>query len=295
MAEFVYNEPAPVEEAVPKERILAVLNLPIVGKDRVDKLKRVIQKVVGKVAPLVEDEEEAIYMPFGDDGMTKGTGFLFFKDAEGAEKAFVQLQGFALGKENLLRLFKMGDFDKIAIIPDKRPEFVEPQYTAVPDYGQWLADPETIRGAEQFMVVGGDIYELHRTVPTAPSSTDSLFRRSKLSDSYIKWSPNGSFVAGIFQQGCLIRGGKPLDNDFFMRISFRDVKFVDFSPKENYVFLRRVPTEAGDLVCSAPFSRRLPDGRWLAHMMTDTYCLSNREIRSLDEEKNSTFKHIHLV
>lgn len=84
---------------------IIVDNTPVIGPDKLDKLKGVLSKLYAQVNPLEEFKTTDIYMPVDtQSNQTLGFCFIKFKTKEDAEKAVSITQGFALdksGKHNL--------------------------------------------------------------------------------------------------------------------------------------------------------------------------------------------------
>ncbi|CAB4054131.1 EIF3B [Lepeophtheirus salmonis] len=85
---------------------------------------------------------------------------------------------------------------------------------------------------DQFSVVsdGGKIVSvISNTVPEAKT----LHTRTRWTESFIKWSPLGTYLATLHSKGVALWGGE--DFHQIARFSHRGVQYIDFSPNENYL------------------------------------------------------------
>jgi len=93
---------------------IIVDNLPIVGKDKFDKLLGVVTKIYSQIpnGTIIE-----IFMPTDEKGQTKGYAFIEFSTVEAARSAVQQTNGYKLDRAHIFRVNCFDDFqvyDKVA-------------------------------------------------------------------------------------------------------------------------------------------------------------------------------------
>jgi len=96
------------------------------------------------------------------------------------------------------------------------------------------------------MLQFGENTEVWRNIPKMPGKPALQMRRERFTDSYTKWSPQGTFLASMHRQGVLLWAGKPLDKAPRAKLPHQDVAYLDFSPQERFAFTRREPVSQSD-------------------------------------------------
>lgn len=173
-------------------------------------------------------------------GKTAGYAFAQYADVKSASDAAAFNQGKKLDKKHSLKTTLMGDFNKYDNVPD---EFKEPEALKLkerPDLHTWLLDNKV---RDQFVVRQGKDTMVYWNDPFANADKDGRVlvyggdrekaRGKTWTDSWIAWSPKGSYLATFHQQGIVLWGG-----DDFVRVGkyvHKGVRLVDFSPDENYL------------------------------------------------------------
>lgn len=92
----------------------------------------------------------------------------------------------------------------------------------------WLMDES---GRDQLVMCRGDDVTVAWHNRSAPPET--VYTRERWTESYVQWSPLGTFLATLHRQGIALWGGTSLQR--FMRFSHPNARLVDFSPSEKYV------------------------------------------------------------
>lgn len=217
--------------------ILIIDHLPIVDASKEEKLLAVIKKKFfgPAAANLVEG---GVFMPKGEDGMSKGYGFFEFENVDQAEAAYVAVHGIRLDKSHQLYAIRFNDFDRLAGTPD---EFVAP---AIEEYKEkeflkdWLSDP---MARDQFATLtGGNCVQVCWGPRNGPAEV--VEERKPWTDAYIQWSPKGSYLATVHGPGVMLWGGKSWSR--LGRFSHEQVKYISFSPDETFLVTLSLPDQS---------------------------------------------------
>lgn len=211
-------------EADGVESVIVVDNIPQVGSERIEKLKNVLMKIYSQFGEINTE-----YIPVDETGKTKGFMFLEYKNPQSALDAVKVTNGHKLDKQHSFAVNLFTDFQKYESIPE---EWKPPQPQPYVDHGnlrQWLQNPDCY---DEFSVMycGGERAAIYVNSTPEPAI---LKDRERWSDGNVMWSPLGSYFATFHQQGIALWGGPTYAQ--IMRFSHFGVKFIDFSPCENYL------------------------------------------------------------
>lgn len=221
--------PVKLDDSFPNTIIVA--GVPKVSPEKFDKLLNVLSKLFDKYG-----KSEKV-MPYNKEGtMTEGLVIATFETAEEANNAKNILDGMALDKVHTFKVIKMDDFDKIV---SRREEF-EPQRTlnsfSRADFRTWLADKKC---REQILLRyqnNTEIYWLDTAVgePVLCYGGEREMGQGKVwCDWRVQWSPHGSYLVTFHKQGVALWAGPQFTKK--NRIPHDAVKFVEFSPTEDYI------------------------------------------------------------
>ncbi|XP_072240860.1 eukaryotic translation initiation factor 3 subunit B isoform X2 [Leuresthes tenuis] len=211
------------QEADGIDSMVVVDNVPQVGPERLEKLKNVIHKIFSKFGKITTE-----FYPEAD-GMTKGYIFLEYAAPTQALEAVKNADGYKLDKQHTFRVNLFTDFDKYMTISD---EWETPEKQPFKDFGNmrhWIEDPDC---RDQYSV----IYEAGER--TAIFSNDvkepiTAEERARWTETYVRWSPKGTYLATFHQRGIALWGGEKFKQ--IQRFSHQGVSLIDFSPCERYV------------------------------------------------------------
>jgi len=206
------------------DSVIVVDGVPSVGTDRLEKLKNVIRKAFSKFGKLTNE-----HYPLDAEGKTKGYIFLEFGNATSAEQSVLSMNNYKLDRTHTFLVNLFSDFEKFEQISD---EWEEPEPRPVEDKGNlrdWLLDTDS---CDQYSVIhdGGNKTSVYYNTLPEPTSVQS---REKWTETYVVWSPLGTFLATLHNKGIALWGGT--DFQRMQRLSHTGVEFVDFSPQENYL------------------------------------------------------------
>ncbi|KAK8730659.1 hypothetical protein OTU49_007860, partial [Cherax quadricarinatus] len=206
------------------ESVIIVDGVPSVGAERLEKLKNVVRKIFKEFGTIINE-----FYPTNEDGKTKGYIFLEFKDRAAADEAVRQRNNYKLDKQHTFLCNLFTDFDKYEDIPE---EFVAPVPQPYKDMGNmsyYLLDENCF---DQFSIIydGGTTTAIYlNAVPEAIE----VAKRERWTETYVRWSPRGTYLATFHGKGIALWGGEEFRQ--VQKFSHPGVQFIDFSPCEKYI------------------------------------------------------------
>ncbi|KAF4793654.1 Eukaryotic translation initiation factor 3 subunit B [Turdus rufiventris] len=211
------------QEADGIDSVIVVDNVPQVGPDRLEKLKNVIHKIFSKFGKIINE-----FYPEAD-GKTKGYIFLEYMSPSHAVDAVKNADGYKLDKQHTFRVNLFTDFDKYMTISD---EWEIPEKQPFKDLGNlryWLEDPDC---RDQYSVIfeSGDRTSIFWNDIKEPVQIED---RARWTETYVRWSPKGTYLATFHQRGIALWGGEKFKQ--IQRFSHQGVQLIDFSPCERYL------------------------------------------------------------
>lgn len=222
-----------VEPEVQKEtgfkNIIIIDCIPQVESSKVDKLKKVLEKICLSIGPL---SERGLFIPTDKSGKTVGFAFCEFTKADKAVLALEKLNGYKLDKNHIFSVNLYDDFEKYKNITE---EYNPPKISVTQDMENlrwWLLDP---RALDQYVVRYGNETEIFWNDPSIapPNKPTPIISKPHWTESVIHWSPQGSYLATIHNQGIILWGGEKWTK--IVRFQHPGVKLIQFSPQENYL------------------------------------------------------------
>ena len=202
-------------------------NLPQVPEAKFVKLTNVLTKIFGQIGQI---RDGGLHMPM--DPATKmscGYAFIEFATRGEADAAVEQADGYKLDKAHVFKVSKFDDFEKYAKVPD---EYVPPEpkpYSQRENTQAWMMDE---RGRDQFVCRFGDETEIFWNDAQKSSAVEE-YKRSFWTESYVQWSPRGTYLATVHRQGVALWGGPSFGR--LAKFSHSGVQFIEFSPCERYL------------------------------------------------------------
>ncbi|OXB67578.1 hypothetical protein ASZ78_004696 [Callipepla squamata] len=198
------------QEADGIDSVIVVDNVPQVGPDRLEKLKNVIHKIFSKFGKIINE-----FYPEAD-GKTKGYIFLEYMSPSHAVDAVKNADGYKLDKQHTFRVNLFTDFDKQAS-------------TCQGNLRYWLEDPDC---RDQYSVIfeSGDRTSIFWNDIKEPVQIED---RARWTETYVRWSPKGTYLATFHQRGIALWGGEKFKQ--IQRFSHQGVQLIDFSPCERYL------------------------------------------------------------
>ncbi|KAJ4836996.1 Eukaryotic translation initiation factor 3 subunit B [Turnera subulata] len=225
--EDVYNEEQlDYEEGL--GNIVVVDNLPVVPREKFEKLEGVIRKIYSQIGVIKED---GLWMPIDPDTQkTLGYCFIEYNTPQEAELAKEKTDGYKLDKSHVFAVNMFGDFDKYMGVPDQwAPPEIKP-YVAGENLQHWLTDE---KARDQFVIRNGSDTEVFWN-DARQLKPELVYKRGYWTESFVQWSPLGTYLATVHRQGAAVWGGASSFNRL-MRYAHPQVKLIDFSPGEKYL------------------------------------------------------------
>jgi len=221
MPEIIRQRP---KETDGVESVIVVDGVPVVGGDRVEKLKNVIRKIYGKFGKLVNE-----HYPMEENGSTKGYIFLEFSHHANALEAVKNTNNYKLDKQHTFIVNLFSDFEKFLQISDNWEPSQPQPYKDQGNLRSWLLEAD---GCDQYAMIhkGGEEVTVFSNAQPDPVSVQS---RGNWTETYVKWSPLGTYLATFHTRGIALWGGA--DFHKITRFPHQDVRFIEFSPCEKYI------------------------------------------------------------
>ncbi|KAK1343624.1 hypothetical protein QTO34_016404 [Cnephaeus nilssonii] len=231
------------QEADGIDSVIVVDNVPQVGPDRLDKLKNVIHKIFSKFGKITND-----FYP-EEEGKTKGYIFLEYASPAHALDAVKNADGYKLDKQHTFRVNLFTDFDKYMTIsdewdiPEKQPFKDLGSSWGVGDAARMSTSESSVRRESTLLAGGGGVQgsvqcDLREWRPHSIFWNDvkdpvSIEERARWTETYVRWSPKGTYLATFHQRGIALWGGEKFKQ--IQRFSHPGVQLIDFSPCERYL------------------------------------------------------------
>uniref|UniRef100_A0A0E0R2Q8 Eukaryotic translation initiation factor 3 subunit B n=1 Tax=Oryza rufipogon TaxID=4529 RepID=A0A0E0R2Q8_ORYRU len=218
----------PMELEMGFANVVVVDNLPVVPPEKFEKLENVIRKIYSQIGAI---KEGGLWMPVNPETKkTYGYCFIEYNTPQEAELAREKTNGYKLDKSHIFAVNMFDDFDKYMKVPDEwMPAEIKP-YTPGENLQKWLADE---KARDQFVIRAGTFTEVYWN-DARQKMPELVFQKQYWTDSFIQWSPLGTYLATVHRQGSQVWGG---DDKFerLMRFAHAQVKLIDFSPGEKYL------------------------------------------------------------
>eukprot|EP00898_Chlorokybus_atmophyticus_P002542 jgi/Chlat1/3289/Chrsp22S03537 len=199
--------------------VIVVDHLPQVPHEKFDKLVTVVKKIFGQLGTI---RDNGLWMPTDESGKTKGYAF----EAVAAKE---NTDGYKLDKSHVFKVNMFDDFERYSKVPDEY-HTPEPQpYQPKENLLGFMLDE---RGRDQFAIRYADETEIYWNDPKK-GQPDPVYRRNCWTESFVQWSPKGTYLATVHRQGAALWGGPSWAR--LSRFSHQQVRLLDFSPNEVYM------------------------------------------------------------
>lgn len=222
------------------ETVVIVTNIPKVPQAKIERLTKVLAKIMLRIGTLATSEEtgyNGLYMPYNEEsGSTMGFAFAEFVTKEEAVKAVEVLADYKFDKNHVLHVTP---YERAMALQDVAPEFTEPEpspFVEKPNTSTWLEDANQ---RDQFVIREGKETVVYWHDARNDPVVDYDGSREKDAGTswceyYVSWSPKGSFLATLVPaKGVILWGGQNYEK--IARFPSAGVQFVVFSPEENYI------------------------------------------------------------
>ncbi|KAG9517718.1 translation initiation factor eIF-3b, partial [Aureobasidium melanogenum] len=211
------------------DSFVVVDGLPKVPEESKGKL---IKFILRKLTTAGKTSEDLVLMPINDEtNMTEGYAFVEYESPAQAQAAVKALNGTPLDKKHTMAVNKLTDIERFGregrIDEDYSPPEVEP-FQEKEHLRWWLGDND---GRDQFVMYRGDSVGVFWN--ERDEQPDSIVDRAHWTESFVQWSPKGTYLTSMHAQGVQLWGGKSWSRQ--KRFAHPGVNLVDFSPDERYL------------------------------------------------------------
>ncbi|XAR54069.1 hypothetical protein NMG60_11029069 [Bertholletia excelsa] len=208
--------------------IIVVDNLPLVPKEKFEKLEGVIRKIYCQIGVIKED---GLWMPVDSDTQkTLGYCFIEYNTPQEAELAREKTHNYKLDRSHIFAVNVFAEIEKFMKVPD---EWASPDikpYTPGENLQQWLMDE---KARDQFVIRSGSDTEVLWN-DARHLKPEPVYKRSFWTERFVQWSPLGTYLATVHRQGAAVWGGAGTFNKL-MRYAHPQVELIDFSPGERFL------------------------------------------------------------
>ncbi|KAF8694884.1 hypothetical protein HU200_037984 [Digitaria exilis] len=201
--EILKNENLP-ELEMGYANTIVVDNLPVVLPEMFEKLEIAIRKFFSHTSVGVI-KEDGFWMPVNPDtNMTCGYCFIEYNTPEEAELAKEICNGLKLDKSHPFVVNVFDDFERYKKVPDEwMPPEIKP-CTRGENLQRWITDE---KARDQFVIRAGTSTEVYWN-DTRQLVPELVYRKQFWTDSFIEWSPLGTYLATVHRQGSQVWGGE---------------------------------------------------------------------------------------
>ncbi|KAJ3332456.1 Translation initiation factor 3 subunit b [Blyttiomyces sp. JEL0837] len=213
-----------VKEGNKFDTVIIIDGAPIVDASKQKRLEDHMKNKFKNIGTIKE-----LVMPF-DPKTERSQGFLFmeFERPEEAALAVKYGDGLALDTKHTLSVNLFEDYEKIMKIPDTFVEPVIAPFEEKPHLRSWLIDD---KARDQWVLMKGEDVGIYWN--NKSEQPDLVHSRASWSDTYVAWSPLGTYLATFHKQGVALWGGPGFEK--IVRFPHPSVKLIDFSPDEKYI------------------------------------------------------------
>eukprot|EP00747_Dinoflagellata_sp_TGD_P156940 gnl/TRDRNA2_/TRDRNA2_177702_c2_seq3.p1 gnl/TRDRNA2_/TRDRNA2_177702_c2~~gnl/TRDRNA2_/TRDRNA2_177702_c2_seq3.p1 ORF type:complete len:656 (-),score=-36.73 gnl/TRDRNA2_/TRDRNA2_177702_c2_seq3:83-2050(-) len=214
------------------QHIIVVDALPLVGLDKLEKLKTIlIDKLFSSLGPIQKD---GFYMPLEEEsGVSKTLGFCFieFKDIESAQGAVAKFNNHKLDRKHILSV------QSLANVISKIPTRIEPLRTDGLLFHEQILDK---RANDQFLIVAEKELFIFRN-ESKECTANIIYKRNNCVETFSSWSPKGKYLVTVHKSGmtfyCDHETEKSCEKlyECFSRLAHEAICYFAFSPHEKYL------------------------------------------------------------
>jgi len=157
--------------------------------------------------------------------------FVEYETSDQAQAACKRLNGIPLDKKHTIYVNKLTDIEHFGREGRIKDEYVEPELESFQEQEHlrsWLGEPNA---RDQFIMYRADNVGVFWN--KKKDSPEPVVDRTHWTESFVQWSPNGTFLTSIHAQGVQLWGGAGWKR--IRRFAHPSVNLVDFSPSEKYL------------------------------------------------------------
>ncbi|GAO47093.1 hypothetical protein G7K_1305-t1 [Saitoella complicata NRRL Y-17804] len=217
----------PFEEGF--DTLVLVDGAPVVPDEKREVLLKVMKKLFSSAGKVKDD---GIFMPMEENSkgklMSKGFMFVEYETPEQADAAVKALNGRRMDKQHTLSANRFTDVEKYANVSEEYVEPEEEPFVEQEHLRSWLADAQA---RDQWVMYRGD--EVSVNWNRKGEQPDVDVQRMNWTETYVQWSPQGTYLTSFHRQGIQLWGGPSWKR--MMRFAHPGVNLIDFSPNEQYL------------------------------------------------------------
>jgi len=150
------------------------------------------------------------------------------ESCDAATQAIRAMDGYAFDKKHRFTVNRFGDVERLANMDETYADPPEPLFEQRGHLRSWLADSA---GRDQLVICRRD--DVKVAWHNRASQAEEAHNRTRWTESYVQWSPLGTYLTTFHLQGIALWGGPTWER--IMRYPHPGVRLVDFSPDEKYM------------------------------------------------------------
>lgn len=211
------------------DTFVVIDGLPKVPPSKKDQLVKFLLRSLTKVG---KTSDQNVFMPMNEAGdMSEGFAFVEYETSAQAAAAVKTLHATALDKRHTIAVNKLTDIERYGREGRIDETYKEPEIAPFEEKEHlrwWLGDHE---GRDQFVMYRGDNVGVYWN--ENDRQPDPVIDRMHWTESFVQWSPKGTYLTSIHTQGVQLWGGPNWSRQ--KRFLHPGVNLVDYSPDERYV------------------------------------------------------------
>ncbi|PWN45731.1 translation initiation factor eIF-3b [Ceraceosorus guamensis] len=207
--------------------VIVVDNVPQIMQDRQQRLFETIIKRFKSHAG-IDVPIDGMHIPYGEDGNSKGYIFIELRSPADATLACRLMDDYPFDKRHRFAVNRFTDIEKLANLDEEYQEPPAEEYQDREHLKSWLLDSS---GRDQLVMCRNDDVQIAWHNRSSPPEIGH--ERQRWTESYVQWSPLGTFLTTFHRQGIALWGGASWER--FMRFAHPGARLVDFSPNEKYM------------------------------------------------------------
>ena len=215
----------PLDEGL--ENVIVINGVPVITEAKEQRLLEAIQKRFRTYAN-IELDLASIHMLYADNGESKGYVVIELQDADEATHAIRTMNGYAFDKKHRFVVSRFTDVERLANMDETYQDPKEEPFEQRGHLRSWLMDEA---GRDQLVMCARDDVQVMWHSRTAQPL--EAHKRTRWTESYVQWSPLGTYLTTFHLQGIALWGGPTWER--IMRYPHPGVRLVDFSPDEKYM------------------------------------------------------------
>ncbi|KZO96016.1 translation initiation factor eIF-3b [Calocera viscosa TUFC12733] len=209
------------------DSIIVVDGIPIVKAERKERLVTKLGQDFKRLGAAFKPG--SLHMPWDDEkGQSKGYIFIEYPTVDQAAFAIAAIHGYRFDKNHTFTANRFADIEKFTNMEETYVEPPQEEFKPREHLRAWLGDQQ---GRDQYVTLRGDDLQVFWNGRNGAS--ELVIGRPRWTESYVAWSPAGTFMATFHIQGVQFWGGPSWNRA--RRLVHPHVKLLDFSPGENYV------------------------------------------------------------